>query len=154
MKRKHITLPSLQVAATAFLALNCSQAVAERYCVNKTTSKVVAAENCEGDVGDFTTVDGAPDAALVAVIAKRQDTDDHDEDDKIKSKRDSELMEFTAKLIYLKLVAGGFGNGGGCDCSSSGGQNSGSSGGHSGGSGGGGSGVVVGGWTGTGGRGG
>ncbi|KAK4038773.1 hypothetical protein C8A01DRAFT_37262 [Parachaetomium inaequale] len=142
MKRTHITLPSLQVAATAFLALTC-QAAAELYCVDKATSEVVAAENCEGDVGDFATVDGAPGAALGAVIAKRQDTDDDDNNNK--SKRDLEFIaEAAAKLAELKLVAGGFGNGGACECSSSG-EKGGVSGGVSGSSGGGGGGVV--GWS-------
>ena len=115
MKRTHITLPSLQVAATAFLAVTCQ---AELYCVDKTTSEVVAAENCEADVGDFTTVDRAPGAALGAVVAKRQDTDD--DHDKGKSKRELEFVaELSAKLAQLKLIAGGFGNRGNCDCSSS-----------------------------------
>jgi uncharacterized membrane protein YgcG len=139
MKRTHITLPSLQVAATAFLALTCQ---AELYCVDKKSSEVVAAGNCDGDVEDFTTVEGAPGAALGAVVAKRQSTDDDtdDDDDDIDSKfrRKLELIrDVAARVAELKLVAGGFGHRDSCRCSSSSGNGgnggSGGSGGHGGG---------------------
>lgn len=120
MPRTHITLPSLQVAATAFLAFT-SGCHAELYCVDKATSEVVAAENCEGDVGDFTTVEGAPNTALGAVIANRQDTNDDDDDDDIdvdKYKRDVKtIAEVAARMNQMKLVTGGFGNRDTCDCS-------------------------------------
>ena len=151
MKRTHITLPSLQVAATAFLALTCQ---AELYCVDKKGSEVVAAGNCDGDVEDFTTVEGAPGAALGAVVAKRQstgdDTDDDDDDDiDTKFRRKLELIrEAAARVAELKLVAGGFGHRDACRCSNSG-RNGGNGG--SGGSGGGGGGGFVAG-VGTGGR--
>jgi uncharacterized membrane protein YgcG len=146
MKRTHITLPSLQVAATAFLALTCQ---AELYCVDKTSSEVVAAGNCDGDVEDFTTVEGAPGAALGAVVAKRQVTDDDSDDDDgdidTKFKRKLErIREVVARVEELKLYAGGFGNRNTCRCSKSGGNGgNGGSGGSSGGGGGGGF-VVVG----------
>lgn len=110
MKRTHISLPSLQVAATAFLATTCQ--AEHHYCVDQSTSEVVAAENCEGDVETFTTVKGRSDAAVGDVLARREDTDDKLSDDL------GVVAEFVQRFKMMGPVAGGFG----CDCSDSGGR--------------------------------
>lgn len=117
MKRTHILLPSLQVAATAFIAftLGCH---AEPYCVDKTTSEVLAAENYERD-GDSTVVKGPLDAALGAVTAKRQDTNGDDDDDIDVDKYKRGLKEVATRMDQMKLVTGGFGNRDTCVCSNS-----------------------------------
>lgn len=99
MKRKNITLPTLQVAATAFLA---GSANAAPYCVEKSTSKVVATHACplSRDAADYSTVEG-PSGSDVGSVVRRDDDMGDDE---------QELAEATEKALkVLKLVAGGFG---------------------------------------------
>lgn len=115
--RSHISLPSLQVAATAFLATTCG--AEELYCVDKSTSEVVAAENCEGDVENFANVEGPADTAVGDVLMKR---DDDDDDDDSKLRDDLEIVaEFAQRLGQMKLITGGFGQDS-CDCRDSSGR--------------------------------
>ncbi|KAH8593960.1 hypothetical protein B0O99DRAFT_625665 [Bisporella sp. PMI_857] len=56
MKREHITLPTLQVAAAAFFITACQ---AKAHCVDKSRS-VVAESNCDGThPGEFFLVQGS-----------------------------------------------------------------------------------------------
>lgn len=113
MKREHVTLPTLQLAATAFFALNCQ---AKPYCVNKSTSEVVETENCHsnGDMGDFTMIDAPPDDTFGAAIERRDNTDMTADDL-------AAMAELVNKIYLLKLAAGGFGKrGSSCSCDSSG----------------------------------
>lgn len=118
--KHHITLPTLQVAATAFLAATCQAQTDHVYCVNTTTSEVVASENCEGDLDgeDFAMVDGPADVPLGVVIEGRASPDDDEN-----ALKDLEtVVKFGAKMRAMKLVIGGFGrNGDTCDCHARGG---------------------------------
>ena len=113
MTRKNIALPTLQVAATAFLA---GTANAAPYCVEKSTSKVVAAHACplDRDTADFSTVEGPPGAEVDSVVRRSEDlSDDEREAQELRAEAEKTLK-------VLKLVAGGFG-GTGARCGSLGG---------------------------------
>lgn len=102
MKRKNISLPTLQVAATAFLA---GTANAAPYCVEKATSEVVATHACplDHDAADFSTVEGPPDAEVGSVVRRSEDLSDDEREVR-------ELEDATKEALkVLKLVAGGFG---------------------------------------------
>lgn len=102
MTRKNIALPTLQVAATAFLA---GTANAAPYCVEKSTSKVVAAHACplDRDTADFSTVEGPPGAEVDSVVRRSEDlSDDEREAQELRAEAEKTLK-------VLKLVAGGFG---------------------------------------------
>lgn len=74
MKREHIALPALQMAAATFLA---TSARAETYCVDD-SSKVVAATNCnEGraEAGNFSFVQGPFGMTLGDVISQAMKLD-------------------------------------------------------------------------------
>ncbi|KAI1649993.1 hypothetical protein F4815DRAFT_308530 [Daldinia loculata] len=68
MKRQHIALPTLQVAAAAFFAASVQ---AETYCVDGAT-KVVAKTECDADtaraVGQFFLHQGPPGLTVGEVI--------------------------------------------------------------------------------------
>jgi len=68
MKREHITLPALQLAAAAFFA---KTAVAETYCVDQ-DSKIVATNNCNNADASakFSFVKGPLGMALGDVVSR------------------------------------------------------------------------------------
>jgi hypothetical protein len=80
MKREHITLPALQLAAATFFA---ATALAETYCVDQ-ASKVVATNNCNnaGATGKFSLVKGPLGVALGDVISRSMEVDDAGKGDK------------------------------------------------------------------------
>jgi hypothetical protein len=69
MKRKHITLPTLQIAAAAFLIMTCQ---ANTYCVDGSSNAVVAENKCNGAQPgeEFTLVEGPPGVTPGSVIPK------------------------------------------------------------------------------------
>ncbi|SPO06074.1 uncharacterized protein DNG_08763 [Cephalotrichum gorgonifer] len=91
MKRRHVALPTLQAAATAFLATSCQ--ATPLYRADETSSGLVASTNGdnERDVEEFSTLEAHPDQSLDADLRKRD-----------------ELAEQSLDLL-LSLIRGGFG---------------------------------------------
>ncbi|KAL2198091.1 hypothetical protein P885DRAFT_76799 [Corynascus similis CBS 632.67] len=76
MKREHITLPALQLAAAAFFA---KTAVAEIYCVDQ-ASKIVATNNCNNADASakFSFVKGPLGMALGDAVSRTMKVNNND----------------------------------------------------------------------------
>lgn len=58
--KHHIALPTLQLAAAAFLTASATP-IDSKYCVKADTNTVVAIDKCVGDHKGFSLVEGPPD---------------------------------------------------------------------------------------------
>lgn len=111
MKREHIALPTLKAAAAAYLARESrdTDLAPTSYCVDTTTSKVVASHNCQGEtaVEGFEVVEGSSGLEIGATMHRRRSVELEDMTEQ-QLKDLLETMAFKMKLEMLQAAAGGF----------------------------------------------
>lgn len=102
------------------MATTCQAQGDHLYCVDKSTSEIVAQENCEdeGDLGDFSLIKGTADAEVGSVIEGRDLTE---EEEKLLEQL-KVIRDFGDRVAAMKVAVGGFGKAGDkCDCHAPGG---------------------------------